>query len=132
MMNNMNTTAPAWPTLLTGIGVVLVAGLTLASSANIQLPVLTTDRAIFFALLVIGFVMCAIEGVGRAFNSYGMTSPISILGAIVGILALILAASVVFGFKLPLIADDRATVYAIGGIILIKLAINAIFALVVK
>src|SRR5687768_8448363 len=124
---NTGNILPNWPTLWTMIGA-LMAGITLATAANIKLLFVTTDRAAVFALAIIGFVMCMTGGSGRAIGAYGATHPITITGAVLGILAMLVTASVLFGFRLPLLVDDRAAVYAIASIIFVKMVVNAAFA----
>ena len=130
-MNTQNL-LPNWPTLWTLIGTLMAAGITLATVSGIKLLFITTDRAAVFALAIIGFVMCMTGGSGRVIGSYGITHPITITGAVLGILALLVTVSVLFSFRLPLIVDDRAAVYALAAIILVKLVVNAAFAWIVR
>jgi hypothetical protein len=130
----LNTPAilPDWPNPSTMIGGLMAAGITLATVSGNKLLFITTDRAAVFALVIIGFAMCVTGGSGRAIGAYGITHPITITGAALGILALLVTASVLFGFRLPLIADDRAAVYAIATIIVVKMVINFVFAWIVR
>ncbi|MCC7450056.1 MAG: hypothetical protein IT324_21745 [Anaerolineae bacterium] len=125
----MNTpvVAASWPSIWTIVGTVLALGITVATAAGINLPVISSERIAVFALIIVGFVMCSIGGSGRAIGSYGITHPISIVGAILGLLVFLVGASVLFSFKLPLIADDRTAVFVVAGLIVIKLVINGGF-----
>lgn len=121
---NADSVVPAWPTIWTIVGAVFAGGITAATAAGIKLPLITSERAAVSALVIVGFLMCATGGSGRAIGNYGVTHPLSIVGGILGIVALVVGASMLFGFKLPLIADDRAAVYVMAGLILVKLVIN--------
>lgn len=124
---NTNVVAASWPSIWTVVGAVLALGITLATAVKANLPIISSERIAVFALIIVGFAMCAIGGSGRAIGSYGVTHPVTIIGAILGILVLLVGASVLFGFHLPLIADDRTAVFVVAGLILLKLVINGGF-----
>jgi hypothetical protein len=108
----------------------LTIAITLLTAAGVKLPILSTERAAFFALVIIGFVMCMIGGSGRVIGSYGIGHPVTIIGAVIGIAVLVLGASILFGFRLPLVADDRTALFFVAGLIIVKVAINGIFTFV--
>ena len=53
-------------------------------------PLIDGDRAIFLVLLVIGMGMCTLGGIGPATSNYGWAHPLTITGAVIGVLALLL------------------------------------------
>src|SRR5438874_13437561 len=77
-----------------GIVAALIVG---ALLANICLPLLGSDRATFIALVVVGMSMCALGGIGRAQSSGGWTNPVSVVGILIGSIALVLVAAVLTG-----------------------------------
>ena len=106
------------PILASALGVV-IAGLLVAALTSTPLPLLSSDRAMFLAVLVLGLTMCSLGGVGRAPMKYGWTHPITLFGIAVGTLMLLLAAGVVAGqmadrFALTIFAALFAVKWAIG------------------
>src|SRR5689334_25271100 len=73
--------------VILGIMAVLLIG---AFFARIQLPMIENDRTAFYALATLGFCMCAIGGVGAAVSTRGWKGPITILGSVLGIMAVAL------------------------------------------
>ena len=80
----------------TGLGLVS-AYLVYATLANRSLPFIGSDRAAFFALVVIGMTMCALGGIGKTAQPLGWTHPLTLFGIVMGVLALALVAAVVAG-----------------------------------
>jgi hypothetical protein len=124
------TAVSSWPTLWTIVGAILTIAITALTAAGVKLPVLSTERAAFFALVIIGFLMCMIGGSGRVIGGYGIGHPVTIIGSVIGIAVLILGASILFGFRLPLVTDDRTALFFVAGLIIVKVAINGIFTFV--
>jgi hypothetical protein len=114
-----------WPTIWTIVGVLLSLAITVSTAAGLKLPLITDDRLAVLALVVVGFAMCMTGGSARAIGGYGMTHPVSILGSITGVVALLIGASALFSFRLPLIADNRTVLFVMMGIIALKVVMNA-------
>ena len=120
---------------------ILAAFIVLALLANIRLPLLGSDRAAFIALVIVGMTMCAMGGISRAQSTLGWTDPITLIGIVIGSLALVLVAAVVTGraeFLAPVAAlvggtstvessTDRAATLVLGGLIAVKWAIGLVF-----
>ena len=93
----------ATATTLTGTAPVanvlgIVAALIVAASmAHIRLPLLGSDRATFIGLVVVAMTMCALGGIGRAQSTVGWSDPITIVGIVIGALALGLVGVVLAG-----------------------------------
>jgi hypothetical protein len=123
---------------LLGILAVLIV---VALLANVRLPLLGNDRTAFIALVVVGMSMCALGGIGRAQNTLGWTDPITVIGIIIGSLALVLVAAVLTGragFLEPVAAlvggtsslessTDRAATLVLAGLMTLKWAIGLMF-----
>ena len=76
---------------------VVIAALLVAALTSTSVPVLSSDRAIFFALVVLGLTMCSLGGVGRAPAKHGWTHPVTLFGTAVGTVMLVLAGAVLTG-----------------------------------
>jgi len=104
------------------LAVLLIA----AVFARIQLPMIENDRIAFYALATLGLGMCTIGGIGRTVQERGWLNPITILGTVLGILALALVLMVLASGYIPLIPDERAAFIALTGIVLVKAAVGVL------
>jgi hypothetical protein len=108
------------------VGAVAVGGAYLASR-GIQLPVLSSPRAAFWAVAIVGMVACApgLNSVLTAGGSGAMSwvSPAAVAGSVLGVAGLALMASVAFGFRLPYVANDTQALVALGAIVALKVVI---------
>ncbi|MBI5671152.1 MAG: hypothetical protein HZC41_24410 [Chloroflexi bacterium] len=120
----MNTNASNSSHLIPAVLGILAAILIFFVLTNRPLPLITSDRAALIALVVIGFAMCAIGGSGRAISTFGMTSPVTIIGSALGLLVLLVAGARLAGVNLPVIVDDRAAFVAVAVIGVVKVAVN--------
>ena len=76
---------------------------------DIRRPLFGSDRATFIGLVVIGITMCALGGIGRSQSTLGWTDPVTLVGIVIGSLALLLVAAVLAG-KAELLAPVAARV----------------------
>jgi hypothetical protein len=120
---------------------ILAALIVVTLLANVRLPLLGSDRAAFISLVVVGMAMCGLGGIGRAQSTLGWTDPVTLVGIVVGSLALVLIAAVLAGradFLAPVAAlvggtstaessMDRAATLVLGGLIALKWAIGLLF-----
>ena len=90
-----------------------------------RLPLIKSDRVAFGIVFVIGLGLCSVGGINHVVTR-GWFHPISILGCILGTLAMLLGASVLFRIRVGPIQSDRAAFVALISIIAIKF-IAAIF-----
>jgi hypothetical protein len=78
-----------------GVAVTLwLAWIALTSDA---VPVVGTARGALIAMAVVGMAACAIAGIGQA-PVIGWTHPISIIGSVFGVVAIVLVAAGLFGW----------------------------------
>jgi hypothetical protein len=84
------------------------------------------DRLAFFALVVIGMTMCSLSGITQAV-AHGWWHPLSIVGYVVGTLALLLAAAVWFNVPLPMITTERDALIALTVVLLVKLGVARLY-----
>lgn len=108
----------------------LTFGLALLTLAGVKLPILVDERTAFYALAAAGFLACSL-GMAKISMQQGWTHPITLAGMMLGTLALLLVAAVYFGFSLPFIASDRATLIALTAIIGVKVSL-ALFTVWLK
>lgn len=120
---------------------VLATFMVVALLANVRLPLLGSDRTAFIALALVGMTMCALGGIGRAQSTLGWTDPVTLVGIIIGSLAVLLVAAVLTG-RADVLAPvgvlvggtgttesstDRAATLVLGGLIAIKWAFGLLF-----
>lgn len=97
-------------------------GLALVTLAGVKLPIFTNDRAAFYALAAAGFLACSL-GMAKIAMEQGWANPITLVGMILGTLAVLLVAAVYFGFSIPFITSDRAALVALTAISGVKVAL---------
>ena len=94
-----------------------------ATAAGKTLPLITGPRAALIALLVVGMAAC-MGGIGQVGASGRWTSPLAILGYLLGALILLIIIAAFTGWKLPLIQNDIQSVIAVAVLIAVKLVIG--------
>ena len=105
-----------------GLGIV-IAAIVFATLAGKPLPLITGPRPAMIAILVLGFAMC-MGGIGQVGASGRWTSPGAIAGILLGIVLLVVIASVFTGWKLPLIQGDTQALAAVGILIAVKFVLG--------
>jgi hypothetical protein len=96
---------------------------------TLRIPFLRSDRAVFLVVFVLGMALCALGGISQA-PVRGWLHSISILGYVLGSLALMLGVSVLFRIRVAPIVSDRAAVVALLGIIAVKFVLAALYPLI--
>jgi hypothetical protein len=66
--------------------------------------------------------MCTLSGIGSVQSTLGWTHPLTIVGSILGVLALLVVVLPLLGVQLPMMADTRSAVLALAVIMLVKAA----------
>ena len=84
---------------------------------------LTLERAAVLGLTVVGMAFCS-RGIGAVAAKGEWTSWHALAGYALGAAALVVAAGGAFGFKLPFVADERAALVGLVGIIAVKFALG--------
>jgi hypothetical protein len=90
------------------------------------IPLISGERAAFIALAVLGLAMCATGGIGTAIGQYGWAHPITIIGSILGVLALVLVGATLLNIRLPLVPDDRAAFIALAVLGFAKVVVEGV------
>jgi hypothetical protein len=109
--------------LVAGLGIIATL-LVFAVLTNRPIPFINSQRAALIVLVVIGISMCAVGGVGPAIAKYGFSSPLFIIGAVFGVLMLLIPGAVLVGVKLPLIPTEHEAIIALTILGIIKILIN--------
>lgn len=118
-----STTAFGLVNAVLGAGsALLVVGVWTGFNQNLGLG----ERAAFWILFLVGMTMCALGPLGQG-AAVGWWNVRHIAGYLLGVLALILAASVLFEFSLPLIGSARAAVLALGLLMALKVLIALLY-----
>jgi len=107
-----NTTTLKWNSTLSNVLGVAAALFAVVYLAGVKLPLITTDRAAFYTLAVVGFGMCMLT-MGRTATGLGWSHPITLAGIVLGVLIMFLVVAVAAGWSLPFIADERTAFLAV-------------------
>lgn len=118
--NTMNSFSSLWLPLLLGVVVALIVFATIGGKS---LPLINSPKAALIALLVVGMAMCT-GGIGQVGASGKWTSPLAIIGILLGILILVIIIAGLAGWKLPLITGQVQAVVAVGLLIVVKFLIG--------
>lgn len=90
----------------------LCAAIVAAVLAGKSLPLIANPRAALIALLIIGMAAC-MGGIGQVGVSGRWSSPVAILGYLLGAAILVVIIFTLAGWKLPMIANDTQAVAAV-------------------
>ncbi len=91
-----------------------------------RIPLVKSDRLAFFILFGLGMAMCT-SGIAQA-PVRGWAHPISIMGYLMGGLALLLGLSVLTRKRFGPIQSDRASIVALLCIIVVKFILAAFYS----
>lgn len=110
---------------------VVVLGLTAATLVCLTLtgrsvPLISDDRSALLALGVIGFVMCTLGGSGKVPSILGWSHPITIVGSILGVAAMLIVILPLINVKLPVLATDRSAFIALAVVMLVKVGLSGV------
>jgi hypothetical protein len=70
--------------------------------------------------------MCTLGGIGTVQGTHGWMHPVTIIGSILGVAALLVVALPLFGIHVPLVADTRSAVLALAIIMLVKVGLMGV------
>lgn len=98
-----------------------------AVALGAKLPLIGNGRAAFFVLVFFGSQLCGLAfRVPPSHWSHGWLNPFTVAGAVIGLGNMLLVASVLFRFKLPLISSVQAATLALGASMLVKVILAAL------
>lgn len=85
-------------------------------------------KTAFWGVFTAGFVACSVLGIGPVLKRMGgnwLSAPV-LVGVVLGIAALALAALYATGVRPAFLPTDRAMVYALVGVVAVKVAVGAV------
>ena len=118
-----NITSFNWSALGSNILGIVALVLVVAFLTGRKVPIVVDDRSAFIALAVVGFVMCSVS-MGKIANELSWTHPITIVGAVLGTLLILLVVAMLAGWRVPFVPDYRTAfmVLAVTGLVKWSLA----------
>ncbi len=100
---------------------VISAAVVAAVALGAKIPVIGNGRAAFFVLAFFGSQLCGMTfRVPPSHWTHGWLNPFTVAGIVIGLGNLLLVASVLFRFKLPLISSVQAATLALGASMAVK------------
>lgn len=108
----------------------VAAGLVFLILTGREVPIVGNGAGALLTLGVIGIVMCTISGIGPVQGSLGWTHPLTIVGSILGVAAVLVVVLPLLGVQLPLVADTRSAVLALAVIMLVKVGLMGVARLI--
>ena len=121
-----NTVTSSTNGLITLVLGLLAAGLVFMVLTGRDVPIVGNGAGVLLALGFIGIVMCTLSGIGPTQSALGWTHALTIIGSILGVLAVLMVALPLLGVQLPLIADTRSAVLALAIIMLVKVGLMGV------
>lgn len=108
---------------------ILTALLIFAVLTGRKIPLLESDRAVLFALVIIGMLMCSRGGIGRVAASGAWWHPFSILGYLLGAVIIAIGIAALFGRTIPPLTGYYQSFIAVSAIAAVKLVLTTIHRL---
>jgi hypothetical protein len=121
-----NTVTSSTNGIITLVLGLLAAGLVFLILTGRDVPIVGNGAGALVALGIIGIAMCTLGGIGTAQSTLGWTHPLTIIGSILGVAALLVIVLPLLGVQLPLIADTRSAVLALAIIMLVKVGLMGV------
>ena len=121
-----NTVTSSSNGIITLVLGVLAAGLVLMVLTGRDVPIVGNGAGALLALGLIGLAMCTLGGIGTVQGSLGWTHPLTIIGSILGVAALLVVALPLLGVHLPMMPDTRSAVLALAVIMLVKIGLMGV------
>ena len=103
------------------------AGVVVGTLTGTRLPLIHSDRSALIALVILGMSMCAL---GMQTVTYGWTNPFNLAGTVLGAIALVLAAAVLLGARVPYIGSERAAIIALAAVMAVKVVLAVLRGMV--
>jgi hypothetical protein len=108
---------------------ILAALLIFAVLTGRKVPILSTDRAVLLALVVIGLIMCTQGGIGRVSASGTWLHPLSILGYLLGAVIVVIGIAALFGKQIPPLTSYHQSFTVVSVIAVAKVILTTIHRL---
>jgi hypothetical protein len=121
--NTATSSANGIITLVLGL---LAAALVFMVLTGRDVPIVGNGAGALLALSLIGLTMCTLGGIGMVQGTLGWTHPLTIIGSILGVAALLVVVLPLLGVHLPFIADTRSAILALAVIMLVKVGLMGV------
>jgi hypothetical protein len=121
--NTATSSANGLITLVLGL---LAVGLVFMVLTGRDVPIVGNGAGALLALGLIGIALCTLGGIGTVQSTLGWTHPLTILGSILGVAALLVVVLPLLGVHLPMMPDTRSAVLALAVIMLIKVGLMGV------
>ena len=110
-------------TLVLGL---LAAALVFMVLTGRDVPIVGNGGGALLALGSIGIAMCTLGGIGPTQSALGWAHPLTLIGSLLGVLALLVIALPLLEVRLPLIADIRSAVLTLAILLLVKVSLMGV------
>jgi hypothetical protein len=104
----------------------LAAGLVFMILTGRDVPIVGNGAGALLALGLIGIAMCTMSGIGSVQGTLGWTHPLTIIGSILGVAALLVVVLPLLGVHPSFIPDIRSAVLALAVIMLVKVGLMGV------
>jgi drug/metabolite transporter (DMT)-like permease len=94
-----------------------------------KVPLIEGDRAVLLVLFVIGFALCGL-GISKISATGQWTHPLTILGYILGVLTMLIAAAGYFGLRFAFIQSSGSSFIAVSILMIIKFVFAVVHSLI--
>ncbi len=106
---------------------IIEAAIAFVVLTNTALPVIGNNRITLIVFILIGFAMCSM---GMEIPQYGWSNPFNLVGSVLGVAILAIGMAAIFGARLPFLADERAAIFAITALMIVKIVLAGVRAVV--
>jgi hypothetical protein len=124
-MATNTATSPANGLITLALGL-LAAGLVFMVLTGRDVPIVGNGAGALLALGLIGLAMCTLGGIGTVQGTLGWTHPLTIIGSILGVAALLVVVLPLFGVHLPMMPDTRSAILVLAAIMLVKVGLMGV------
>jgi hypothetical protein len=121
--NTMTSSSSGIISLVLGM---LAAGLVFMVLTGRDVPIVGNGAGALVVLGLLGIAMCTMSGIGSVQGTLGWTHPLTIIGSILGVAALLVIVLPLLGVQLPLIPGTRSAVLALAVIMLVKVGLMGV------
>ena len=105
---------------------VLVAFLIFMALTGRRVPLLSSDRAILLAVVIIGMFICSQAGIGRVSAINAWWHPLSIVGYVLGAVIVLIGIAALFGKNIPPLSSYYQSIAVVAGIAVLKVILSTI------
>ncbi len=107
----------------------LAAFLVFMALTGRKVPLLSSDRAVLLAVVIIGMLMCTQGGIGPVSATGAWLHPLSIVGYVLGAAIILIGIAAVFGKLIPPFGSYHQSIAVVAVIATIKVALTTIHRL---